>query len=189
MFFQGFLIFGYFFLVSFFSSPPTSLLFLPLPLFWGGQSKEDIYFVVLNKEEGSGLGFSVAGGIDLEQKSIIVSGDCIFLLSGLQSQLEIRLRTLKSCVSCTILLWTFASFCTPSADALREASGPASQINSDAHKFAKVSACDRLTQILATENPNIISSIQALSSFQSYALYSRIPSCVLGLSTGTWKNF
>ncbi|KAM6473800.1 PDZ domain-containing protein 2 isoform 2-T3 [Liasis olivaceus] len=37
-----------------------------------GESKEDVYFVVLNKEEGSGLGFSVAGGIDLEQKSIIV---------------------------------------------------------------------------------------------------------------------
>ncbi|XP_070599595.1 PDZ domain-containing protein 2 isoform X2 [Erythrolamprus reginae] len=36
------------------------------------ESKEDIYFVVLNKEEGSGLGFSVAGGIDLEQKPIIV---------------------------------------------------------------------------------------------------------------------
>ncbi|KAG8131203.1 putative PDZ domain-containing protein [Naja naja] len=36
------------------------------------ESKEEIYFVVLNKEEGSGLGFSVAGGIDLEQKSIIV---------------------------------------------------------------------------------------------------------------------
>ncbi|XP_061471753.1 PDZ domain-containing protein 2 isoform X2 [Rhineura floridana] len=36
------------------------------------ESKEDVYFVVLNKEEGSGLGFSVAGGVDLEQKSIIV---------------------------------------------------------------------------------------------------------------------
>nr|XP_034956840.1 PDZ domain-containing protein 2 isoform X5 [Zootoca vivipara] len=36
------------------------------------ESKEDILFVVLNKEEGSGLGFSVAGGVDLEQKSIIV---------------------------------------------------------------------------------------------------------------------
>ncbi|XP_060092096.1 PDZ domain-containing protein 2 isoform X2 [Heteronotia binoei] len=36
------------------------------------QHKEDVYFVVLNKEEGSGLGFSVAGGVDLEQKSIIV---------------------------------------------------------------------------------------------------------------------
>lgn len=31
--------------------------------------------MVLNKEEGAGLGFSVAGGIDLEQKSIIVSDD------------------------------------------------------------------------------------------------------------------
>ncbi|XP_053155037.1 PDZ domain-containing protein 2 isoform X2 [Hemicordylus capensis] len=36
------------------------------------ECKEDVYFVVLNKEEGSGLGFSVAGGVDLEQKSIIV---------------------------------------------------------------------------------------------------------------------
>ncbi|XP_033020692.1 PDZ domain-containing protein 2 isoform X2 [Lacerta agilis] len=36
------------------------------------ESKEDVLFVVLNKEEGSGLGFSVAGGVDLEQKSIIV---------------------------------------------------------------------------------------------------------------------
>ncbi|XP_077203030.1 PDZ domain-containing protein 2 isoform X2 [Paroedura picta] len=36
------------------------------------ERKEDVYFVVLNKEEGSGLGFSVAGGMDLEQKSIIV---------------------------------------------------------------------------------------------------------------------
>ncbi|XP_036382724.1 PDZ domain-containing protein 2 [Megalops cyprinoides] len=34
--------------------------------------KEDIYFVVLSKEEGSGLGFSIAGGVDLEQKSITV---------------------------------------------------------------------------------------------------------------------
>ncbi|NWR77216.1 PDZD2 protein, partial [Centropus unirufus] len=36
------------------------------------KSKEDTYFVVLHKEEGAGLGFSVAGGIDLEQKSITV---------------------------------------------------------------------------------------------------------------------
>uniref|UniRef100_A0A663N8J9 Pro-interleukin-16 n=1 Tax=Athene cunicularia TaxID=194338 RepID=A0A663N8J9_ATHCN len=36
------------------------------------QSKEDTYFVVLHKEEGAGLGFSVAGGIDLEQKSVTV---------------------------------------------------------------------------------------------------------------------
>ncbi|NWW91919.1 PDZD2 protein, partial [Rhynochetos jubatus] len=35
-------------------------------------SKEDTYFVVLHKEEGAGLGFSVAGGIDLEQKSVTV---------------------------------------------------------------------------------------------------------------------
>ncbi|KAI1900338.1 hypothetical protein AGOR_G00048940 [Albula goreensis] len=34
--------------------------------------KEDIHFVVLTKEEGSGLGFSIAGGVDLEQKSITV---------------------------------------------------------------------------------------------------------------------
>ncbi|NXM29213.1 PDZD2 protein, partial [Oxyruncus cristatus] len=36
------------------------------------KSKEDTYFVVLHKEEGAGLGFSVAGGIDLEQKSVMV---------------------------------------------------------------------------------------------------------------------
>ncbi|XP_075596047.1 PDZ domain-containing protein 2 isoform X3 [Balearica regulorum gibbericeps] len=36
------------------------------------KSKEDAYFVVLHKEEGAGLGFSVAGGIDLEQKSVTV---------------------------------------------------------------------------------------------------------------------
>uniref|UniRef100_A0A8C0EIP6 Pro-interleukin-16 n=1 Tax=Bubo bubo TaxID=30461 RepID=A0A8C0EIP6_BUBBB len=36
------------------------------------QSKEDTYFVVLHKEEGAGLGFSVAGGVDLEQKSVTV---------------------------------------------------------------------------------------------------------------------
>nr|XP_023679115.1 PDZ domain-containing protein 2-like isoform X2 [Paramormyrops kingsleyae] len=36
------------------------------------ENREDIYFVVLTKEEGSGLGFSIAGGIDLEQKSITV---------------------------------------------------------------------------------------------------------------------
>ncbi|KAF1426811.1 PDZ domain-containing protein 2, partial [Spheniscus magellanicus] len=36
------------------------------------EGKEDAYFVVLCKEEGAGLGFSVAGGIDLEQKSVTV---------------------------------------------------------------------------------------------------------------------
>ncbi|XP_018425777.1 PREDICTED: PDZ domain-containing protein 2 [Nanorana parkeri] len=36
------------------------------------ERKEDVYFVVLNKEEGAGLGFSIAGGVDLEQKSVTV---------------------------------------------------------------------------------------------------------------------
>ncbi|XP_055055910.2 PDZ domain-containing protein 2 isoform X1 [Misgurnus anguillicaudatus] len=36
------------------------------------EAKEDIYFVILTKETGSGLGFSIAGGVDLEQKSITV---------------------------------------------------------------------------------------------------------------------
>ncbi|CAL8247961.1 unnamed protein product [Merluccius merluccius] len=34
--------------------------------------KVDTFFVVLIKEEGSGLGFSIAGGVDLEQKSVTV---------------------------------------------------------------------------------------------------------------------
>ncbi|XP_027018604.2 PDZ domain-containing protein 2 isoform X1 [Tachysurus fulvidraco] len=34
--------------------------------------KEDTYFVILTKNEGSGLGFSIAGGVDLEQKLITV---------------------------------------------------------------------------------------------------------------------
>ncbi|XP_071340238.1 PDZ domain-containing protein 2-like [Trachinotus anak] len=40
----------------------------------GGQVpvKDDTHFVVLSKEEGSGLGFSVAGGVDLEHKTITV---------------------------------------------------------------------------------------------------------------------
>ncbi|XP_060763259.1 PDZ domain-containing protein 2 isoform X2 [Neoarius graeffei] len=33
---------------------------------------EDVYFVILTKDEGSGLGFSIAGGVDLEQKYITV---------------------------------------------------------------------------------------------------------------------
>ncbi|XP_049717620.1 PDZ domain-containing protein 2 isoform X2 [Elephas maximus indicus] len=36
------------------------------------ESKEDICFIVLNKKEGSGLGFSVAGGTDVEPKAIMV---------------------------------------------------------------------------------------------------------------------
>ncbi|XP_076772531.1 PDZ domain-containing protein 2 isoform X6 [Arvicanthis niloticus] len=34
--------------------------------------KEDICFIVLNKKEGSGLGFSVAGGADVEPESVMV---------------------------------------------------------------------------------------------------------------------
>ncbi|TRZ02278.1 hypothetical protein DNTS_003175, partial [Danionella cerebrum] len=34
--------------------------------------KDDIFYVILTKEQGSGLGFSIAGGLDLEQKSITV---------------------------------------------------------------------------------------------------------------------
>lgn len=34
--------------------------------------KDDVYFVILTKEQGAGLGFSIAGGVDLEQKSITV---------------------------------------------------------------------------------------------------------------------
>lgn len=48
-------------------------------LFPTTQDKDDIYFVVLTKEEGSGLGFSIAGGVDLEQKFITVrNGTCVF---------------------------------------------------------------------------------------------------------------
>ncbi|XP_036062727.1 PDZ domain-containing protein 2 isoform X3 [Onychomys torridus] len=36
------------------------------------ENKEDICFIVLNKKEGSGLGFSVAGGADVEPKSVMV---------------------------------------------------------------------------------------------------------------------
>ncbi|XP_069412056.1 PDZ domain-containing protein 2 isoform X1 [Ovis canadensis] len=36
------------------------------------ENKEDICFIVLNKKEGSGLGFSVAGGTDVQPKAIVV---------------------------------------------------------------------------------------------------------------------
>ncbi|KAM6157438.1 PDZ domain-containing protein 2 [Erethizon dorsatum] len=36
------------------------------------ENKEDICFVVLNKREGSGLGFSVVGGIDVDLKSVMI---------------------------------------------------------------------------------------------------------------------
>lgn len=32
-----------------------------------------VHLVVLRKDEGSGLGFSIAGGVDLEQREITVS--------------------------------------------------------------------------------------------------------------------
>lgn len=37
------------------------------------QVNDSAHLVVLNKEEGSGLGFSIAGGVDLEHKAITVS--------------------------------------------------------------------------------------------------------------------
>lgn len=40
------------------------------------QVNSDTLLVVLEKEEGSGLGFSVAGGVDLEQKAVTVSIVC-----------------------------------------------------------------------------------------------------------------
>ncbi|XP_058572569.1 PDZ domain-containing protein 2 isoform X3 [Neofelis nebulosa] len=36
------------------------------------ENKEDVCFIVLNKKEGSGLGFTVAGGTDVEPKPIVV---------------------------------------------------------------------------------------------------------------------
>ncbi|XP_045855544.1 PDZ domain-containing protein 2 isoform X2 [Meles meles] len=40
------------------------------------ENKEDVCFIVLNKKEGSGLGFTVAGGTDMEPKSIVVHRVC-----------------------------------------------------------------------------------------------------------------
>lgn len=37
------------------------------------QQLSDIHVTILHKEEGAGLGFSLAGGVDLENKSITVS--------------------------------------------------------------------------------------------------------------------
>ncbi|XP_051890288.1 PDZ domain-containing protein 2 [Pristis pectinata] len=36
------------------------------------ENKGDIYIIVLDKDEGAGLGFSVAGGVDQEQKSVTI---------------------------------------------------------------------------------------------------------------------
>lgn len=40
------------------------------------QQLEDIHVVVLHKDEGTGLGFSIAGGSDLENKAPTVSKSC-----------------------------------------------------------------------------------------------------------------
>lgn len=40
------------------------------------QVNNNTHLVVLSKEEGSGPGFSIAGGVDLEQKAITVSTVC-----------------------------------------------------------------------------------------------------------------
>ncbi|XP_034512940.1 PDZ domain-containing protein 2 isoform X1 [Ailuropoda melanoleuca] len=40
------------------------------------ENKEDVCFIVLNKKEGSGLGFTVAGGTDVEPKSVVVHRVC-----------------------------------------------------------------------------------------------------------------
>nr|XP_054360610.1 PDZ domain-containing protein 2 isoform X2 [Mirounga angustirostris] len=40
------------------------------------ENKEDVCFIVLNKKEGSGLGFTVAGGTDVEPKPVVVHRVC-----------------------------------------------------------------------------------------------------------------
>ncbi|MBN3319730.1 PDZD2 protein, partial [Atractosteus spatula] len=50
--------------------------------------KDDIYFVVLIKEEGAGLGFSIAGGVDLEQKSITVHRVFLRGVAGLEGTIQ-----------------------------------------------------------------------------------------------------
>lgn len=49
----------------------TECMNVPLP-----QQLEDIHVVVLHKDEGTGLGFSIAGGSDLENKAPTVSKSC-----------------------------------------------------------------------------------------------------------------
>ncbi|XP_029573942.1 PDZ domain-containing protein 2 isoform X2 [Salmo trutta] len=52
------------------------------------QVKDDTHFVVFSKEEGSGLGFSIAGGVDLEQKSISVHRVFSNGLAGLEGTIQ-----------------------------------------------------------------------------------------------------
>lgn len=47
------------------------------------QQLDSIHVTILHKEEGAGLGFSLAGGADLENKVITVSGP---MMGAFQSQ-------------------------------------------------------------------------------------------------------
>lgn len=42
------------------------------------QQLSDIHVTILHKEEGAGLGFSLAGGVDLENKAITVSNPVLY---------------------------------------------------------------------------------------------------------------
>lgn len=57
------------------------------------QNKEDTCFIVLNKKEGSGLGFSVAGGADVEPKSVMVSRSCYKVLGVFLCKQQKWIRT------------------------------------------------------------------------------------------------
>ncbi|MBN3271020.1 PDZD2 protein, partial [Polyodon spathula] len=52
------------------------------------EDKEEVYFVVLTKEEGSGLGFSIAGGVDLEQKCVTVHRVFSRGIAGLEGTIQ-----------------------------------------------------------------------------------------------------
>ena len=61
--------------------------------------------VVLSKEEGSGLGFSIAGGVDLEQKAITVS--TVYKSSGILCTVNMFIL-LHNISLCFVLI----SYCT-----------------------------------------------------------------------------
>ncbi|XP_058855284.1 PDZ domain-containing protein 2-like isoform X1 [Acipenser ruthenus] len=52
------------------------------------EGKEEVYFVVLTKEEGSGLGFGIAGGVDLEQKCVTVHRVFSRGIAGLEGTIQ-----------------------------------------------------------------------------------------------------
>uniref|UniRef100_A0A8C7C649 PDZ domain containing 2 n=1 Tax=Oncorhynchus kisutch TaxID=8019 RepID=A0A8C7C649_ONCKI len=54
----------------------------------GQTDLNDTHFVVFSKDEGSGLGFSIAGGVDLEQKSISVHRVFSKGLAGLEGTIQ-----------------------------------------------------------------------------------------------------